>query len=74
MAYLVGERGKPELFVPDQAGHIMPMETVASLRRGGRRQRDRRAARTGAGQAVVQINISTPDVESFRRSRAPGRG
>lgn len=51
-AYLVGEQG-PEMFVPRGAGNIVPM-------RGG--------AGMGAGGAVINVTIATPDPQRFRES------
>jgi tape measure domain-containing protein len=48
--YMVGEQGRPELFVPDQSGRVVP-------------------GAPGLGGTTVIQNISTPDANSFRRSR-----
>lgn len=56
--YIVGERG-PELYIPRTSGTIIPNEKLGSVA-GGR-----------AGDApIINFNIQTPDVESFRRSEA----
>lgn len=48
--YLVGERG-PELFVPRQSGNIVPNDGVRETRRE---------------RIAVIVNITTPDIRSFR--------
>ena len=72
VAYLVGERGQPELFVPDRAGQILPMETAARLQRA--EAPARMAGRTqnagNGGITHVTMNISTPDVASFKASES----
>jgi len=68
MAYVVGERA-PELFVPDRSGRILPMETAAILRRRDPMPGRDPARGSGSGGGVVQVNITTPDIQSFRQSR-----
>lgn len=52
--YVVGERG-PELFVPRQAGNIVPNDELRATRRD---------------RPTVVINITTPDIGSFRAAQA----
>lgn len=58
--YLVGEEG-PELIVPRAAGRVLnAVDTARTLSGGG----------PAPAAAPINVHISTPDVEGFRRSRA----
>jgi hypothetical protein len=52
--YIVGERGV-ELFVPNQTGSVVPNDVLG---------------RMGGSPINVTINVSTPDVEGFKRSQS----
>lgn len=58
MPYWVGERGRPELFIPDRDGVIVP---------------ERQVRRAGRGERAISIHapvtVITPDAPSFNRSR-----
>lgn len=56
---LVGESG-PEMFIPQQHGFLVPNHALASSggSRGG-----------GGGTTHIHFNISTPDVQGFRKSQ-----
>jgi len=70
MAYVVGERA-PELFVPDRSGRILPRETAAALQRGIAAAPPPGQTQNAGNRGVTQvtINITTPDIQSFRQSR-----
>lgn len=67
--YLVGERG-PELFMPNQGGQIRSTEdTVAALRLLAAGRDDASQSDFSETRPNVTFNISTPDVEGFRKSQ-----
>ena len=55
-AHIVGDGGEPELFVPNTVGRVVPFGQMA-------------AAGMGGGNVSINMNVQTPDANSFRKSQ-----